>query len=106
LTVNNKSVILIKVMTDICYILSSYIEVINYNKFCIANLFKNKKRKIEKHPFNKKRRIEKHPFNKKRKIEKHPFNKKRRIEKHPFDKYSSNEKENLELFYLLKRGLK
>jgi len=93
-------------MTDICYILSSYIEVINYNKFCIANLFKNKKRKIEKHPFNKKRRIEKHPFNKKRKIEKHPFNKKRRIEKHPFDKYSSNEKENLELFYLLKRGLK
>jgi len=82
-------------MTDICYILSSYIEVINYNKFCIANLFKNKKRKIEKHPFNKKRRIEKHPFNKKRKIEKHPFN-----------KYSSNEKENLELFYLLKRGLK
>jgi hypothetical protein len=82
-------------MTDICYILSSYIEVINYNKFCIANLFKNKKRKIEKHPFNKKRRIEKHPFNKKR-----------RIEKHPFDKYSSNEKENLELFYLLKRGLK
>ena len=73
MTVNNKSVILIKVMTDICYILSSYIEVINYNKFCIANLFKNKKRKIEKHPFNK---------------------------------YSSNEKENLELFYLLKRGLK
>jgi len=48
---------IIKVMTDICYILSSYIEVINYNKFCIANLFKNKKRKIEKHPFNKKRKI-------------------------------------------------
>ena len=85
MTVNNKSVILIKVMTDICYILSSYIEVINYNQFCIKNNNINNNNIYNKN-------------------NKH-YNKKRRIEKHPFDKFSLNEKESLKLFYLLKRGI-
>lgn len=71
-------------LTDIYYILSSYIEVINYNQLFIINNNINKKRINENN--------------------KH-YNKKRRIEKHPFDKFSLNEKESLKLFYLLKRGI-
>ena len=71
-------------LVDICYILSSYIEVINYNQFCIKN------NNINNNIYNKNN--------------KH-YNKKRRIEKHPFDKFSLNEKESLKLFYLLKRGI-
>jgi hypothetical protein len=66
-------------LNDICYILSSYIEVINYNQLCIKNYYNN---------YNNSH-----------------YNKKRRIEKHPFDKYSLSEKESLKLFYLLKRGI-
>lgn len=41
-------------INDICYILSSYIEVINYNQLSIINNNNyNKKRRIEKHPFDK-----------------------------------------------------
>jgi len=67
-------------LVDICYILSSYIKVINYNQFCIKN----------NNIYN-----ENNPH----------YNKKRRIEKHPFDKYSLSEKESLKLFYLLKKGI-
>jgi len=79
--VNNKSAISILIMlTDICYILSSYIEVINYNQICIKNncVYDDNVQHC---------------------------NKKRRIKKHPFDKFSLNEKESLKLFYLLKRGI-
>ena len=71
-------------INDICYILSSYIEVINYNQFCIKNnnIYNKNFYENNKH-----------------------YNKKRRIEKHPFDKFSLNEKESLKLFYLLKRGI-
>ena len=76
---------IIKIMlTDIYYILSSYIEVINYNQLCIKNNYIYNKNLYENN--------------------KH-YNKKRRIEKHPFDKYSLSEKESLKLFYLLKRGI-
>lgn len=34
-------------LSDMCYILSSYIEVINYN------LYEDKKKKIKKHKFDK-----------------------------------------------------
>jgi hypothetical protein len=64
-------------LMDIYYILSSYIEAIHNNKYCIKNLCENNN-----------------------------HNKKRRIEKHSFDKLSLTEKESLKLFYLLKRGLK
>ena len=73
-------------LVDICYILSSYIKVINYNQFCIKNNNINNNNNIYNN--NKKN-----------------YNKKRRIEKHPFDKFSLNEKESLKLFYLLKRGI-
>lgn len=71
-------------LVDICYILSSYIEVISYNQLCIKNNNIYNKNFYENNPH---------------------YNKKRRIEKHPFDKYSLNEKESLKLFYLLKKGI-
>jgi len=71
-------------LTDIYYILSSYIEVINYNQLFIKNnnVFNNNLCKNNEY-----------------------YNKQRRIEKTPFDKFSLNETESLELFYLLKRGI-
>lgn len=67
-------------LTDIYYILSSYIEVINYNQICVKNNYIHNENNLH-------------------------YNKKRRIEKHPFDKFSLSEKESLKLFYLLKRGI-
>lgn len=71
-------------LTDIYYILSSFIEVINYNQLCIKNNYIYNKNLYENN--------------------KH-YNKNRRIKKHPFDKYSLSYTESLELFYLLKRGI-
>lgn len=71
-------------LTDIYYILSSYIEVINYNQIFIKNNYIYNKNLYENN--------------------KH-YNKKRKIEKHPFDNFSLNEEESLKLFYLLKRGI-
>lgn len=71
-------------LTDIYYILSSYIEVINYNQLCIKNNYIYNKNLYENN--------------------KH-YDKKRRIEKHPFDEYFLSYTESLKLFYLLKRDI-
>lgn len=71
-------------LTDIYYILSSYIEVINYNQLCIKNNYIYNKNLYENN--------------------KH-YDKKRRIEKHSFDEYFLSYTESLELFYLLKRDI-